>query len=343
MVLVAIVMLLVLIGATLFIVLGAGNALGGIKWSEKVLQGNVERDEKILQEYYDDYKSNDGGFDAYETSIMLAKAVEFTWRDCYKICKNEKELFTGFFARNPINFNKDMDCGNYPVNGGGKIYPYINKIAGKCSTADLGTDKTDIIDEWTVTVWGLSQNSEICNDKEWGNKNCGSMDVSKDGKSCADLCDRAGDGLDKIDWKAGAVAKSMIEEYKNIRIIYAPGGWTSEPEIIVKEITASSFDFSLSLNPTSGSVAKGSSTTTTVTATLTSGTAQTVSFSCPGLPPDISCSFNPTSITPTSSGTSSTLTISTALTTPAMTYPITVTGTGGGSTATNVYNLIILT
>ncbi len=232
-VLAAIIILIVLLVIVFVWGNNIGNLLGGINWSEKVLQGNAERDEKILQEFYDNYKSNDGGFDAYETSILLAKAIEFTWRDCYKICKDEKELFTGFFAKNPIEFNKNMDCNNYPVSGGGKIYPDISRIRGKCSAADLGTDKTQIIDEWTVTAWGLSQNSEICNNKEWGNDNCGSMDVEEAGKSCDDLCDRAGDGLDKIDWKAGEIAKSS-SGYKNIRIIYTPGGWL-KPEIIVKK------------------------------------------------------------------------------------------------------------
>jgi len=43
-----------------------------------------------------------------------------------------------------------------------------------------------------------------------------------------------------------------------------------------------SFDFSLSVNPNSGTVTQGGSVTTTVTANLISGTSQPVSFSCGG-------------------------------------------------------------
>ncbi len=98
------------------------------------------------------------------------------------------------------------------------------------------------------------------------------------------------------------------------------------------------FDFSLSVNPTSGSVTQGNSTTTSVTATLTSGTTQPVSFSYSGLPSGATASFSPVSCNPTCS---STLTITTSSTTPVGTYPITVTGTGGGQTKTTTFTLTV--
>lgn len=226
-----------------------GNMLVGIKWSDKVLQNNVDNQEKELQSIYDDYKNNDGGFDAYEISIILAKAIEFTWNDCYNLCKDERELFTGFFLKNPIDFSKNMDCGSYPASSGDKVYPSIGKISGWCSTSDLGVDKTKKADEWTVTIWGLG-NTAMCSNyklssnegsKQWGNSNCGSMDVSKGGKKCADSCDKSGAGIDKIDWQAGEIQKGS--KYGNIRIIYTPNagaimGIGGEPKIIVREISA---------------------------------------------------------------------------------------------------------
>ena len=84
-------------------------------------------------------------------------------------------------------------------------------------------------------------------------------------------------------------------------------------------------DFSMSLNPTSGTVQAGQSVTTTVGTQTTSGSAQTVSLSAGGLPSGATASFNPSSVT---SGNSSTLTLATASSTPSGTYQVTVTGTG---------------
>ncbi|MBU3957758.1 MAG: hypothetical protein KKB25_01655, partial [Nanoarchaeota archaeon] len=210
--------ILLVLAAVVYFVWGGNisNLLGGINWSDKVLQNNVENQEKELQKLYDDYKSNDGGFDAYETSILLAKAIEFTWRDCYNICKDERELFTGFFLKNPIDFSKDMDCDSYPISGGDKIYPNIFYIKGRCSAADLGVDKTKKVDEWTVTSWGLA-NATMCtsyklsgseDNKQWGNTPCkGDSEISESGKRCADFCDTGGWGADKIDWQAGIMQK----------------------------------------------------------------------------------------------------------------------------------------
>ena len=108
----------------------------------------------------------------------------------------------------------------------------------------------------------------------------------------------------------------------------------------VELVELEAFDFSLSVNPSSGNVAQGESTTTTVTATLVSGTTKPVSFDCPaGLPSGASCSFSPTSCNPTCT---STLTISTSPTTPTGTHSITVRGTGGGITRSAPYTLTVL-
>jgi len=98
------------------------------------------------------------------------------------------------------------------------------------------------------------------------------------------------------------------------------------------------FDFTLSLNPYSGSVIQGSSITTTATATLTSGPTTSVSFSCSNLPAGASCSFIPTSCNPTCT---STATVYTTDSIPVGSYSITITGTGG-VTKTTTYTLTVL-
>jgi subtilisin-like proprotein convertase family protein len=88
-------------------------------------------------------------------------------------------------------------------------------------------------------------------------------------------------------------------------------------------------DFSITVNPTSQTVAAGSSTTYTVATAVTAGVAQTVSLSVSGLPAGVTGSFSPASVT---AGGSSTLTLTAAATTGAGTTNFTITGTGTSAT-----------
>ncbi|MFF9840622.1 M4 family metallopeptidase [Streptomyces sp. NPDC013740] len=96
-------------------------------------------------------------------------------------------------------------------------------------------------------------------------------------------------------------------------------------------------DFSLALNPASGSVQPGASVTATVNTTTTGGSAQTVQLSASGAPSGVTVSFSPSSVT---SGSSSTMTVQAAAGTANGTYPITVTGTGS-ATHTVTYQLTV--
>ncbi|MFF5209266.1 M28 family peptidase [Streptosporangium sp. NPDC000396] len=102
--------------------------------------------------------------------------------------------------------------------------------------------------------------------------------------------------------------------------------------------TPTSRDFSISTNPTSGTVQAGQSATSTVATATTAGTAQRVNLSASGLPSGATAGFNPSSVT---SGGSSTLTIATTASTPAGTYQVTITGTGETATHTAVYTLTV--
>ncbi len=96
-------------------------------------------------------------------------------------------------------------------------------------------------------------------------------------------------------------------------------------------------DFSVSVSPTSGSIAQGGSTTATVSTATTSGSAQTVSLSASGAPSGVTVSFSPSSVT---SGGSATMTVSATSTAATGTYTITVTGTGA-VTHTATYSLTV--
>ncbi|MGC0421878.1 M4 family metallopeptidase [Embleya sp. AB8] len=84
-------------------------------------------------------------------------------------------------------------------------------------------------------------------------------------------------------------------------------------------------DFSLALNPTSGTVSPGGNVSTTVNTATTSGTAQTVTLAASGLPSGVTAQFTPGTV---QSGASSTLKLSASSTATAGTYTVTVTGSG---------------
>ncbi|MEV0533838.1 M28 family peptidase [Kitasatospora sp. NPDC050463] len=96
-------------------------------------------------------------------------------------------------------------------------------------------------------------------------------------------------------------------------------------------------DYSLAVNPASGSVQPGASTTAAVSTAVTSGTAQAVNLAVSGAPAGVSVSVSPTSV---QAGSSATLTASASSSATPGTYVITVTGTGS-ATHTAQYTLTV--
>lgn len=88
-------------------------------------------------------------------------------------------------------------------------------------------------------------------------------------------------------------------------------------------------NFSISPNPSSLSIAQGSSGTSTISTAVTSGSAATVSLSASVSPAGPTASLSPTSVT---AGGSSTLTVSVGSTVAAGSYTVTVKGTEGSVT-----------
>ncbi len=101
--------------------------------------------------------------------------------------------------------------------------------------------------------------------------------------------------------------------------------------------TAAPFDFTLSLNPQTGTIVQGSSNGTTVTVNLVSGARQTVGLSCQNAPLGVACLLSPSSTNFTSS-----LTVSTSGSTLLGTYPMTVSGTAGTIVRNATYTFTVL-
>ncbi|MGV9281165.1 M20/M25/M40 family metallo-hydrolase [Streptomyces sp. NPDC003730] len=96
-------------------------------------------------------------------------------------------------------------------------------------------------------------------------------------------------------------------------------------------------DFSLSVNPSSGTIDPGGSAAVTVNTATTGGEAQTVRLSATGAPTGVSVGFSPASVT---SGQSATATVRVAAGTAGGTYTLTLTGTGT-VTHTTTYTLTV--
>lgn len=126
-------------------------------------------------------------------------------------------------------------------------------------------------------------------------------------------------------------------------LAFATGGvnrvtLTSEGVAVFAGWAPPSFDFSLALNPTSGSAVPSTafSLNSTVTVTLVAGATKPVALSGASVPVGPTVSFAPTQVTPT--GTS-TMTLSSVAGVAAGTYTVTVTGTGSGATHSATYTL----
>lgn len=97
-------------------------------------------------------------------------------------------------------------------------------------------------------------------------------------------------------------------------------------------------DFSLTLNPASGSVQQGASVTTTVATSTTTGQAQQVTLTASGLPAGVTASFNPATV---QSGQSSTLTLTASSTSAPGPSTVTVKGQGSAQAHTADYALTV--
>ena len=103
-------------------------------------------------------------------------------------------------------------------------------------------------------------------------------------------------------------------------------------------VLAAVFDFSVSVNPSIGSVMQGNSANTTVTVSLISSPSKLVRLSSTGCPPSAACSFSRTSGIPTYT---STFNVAASASTPAGTYPINIIGTKDGKSHSAIYTLTV--
>src|SRR5271155_2572394 len=118
--------------------------------------------------------------------------------------------------------------------------------------------------------------------------------------------------------------------------ITATGGGITHTATISLTVTAPvTGSFTISVSPTSGYLDQGQSGYAVVTTTVTGNFSSAVLLSASGVPSGVTVTFSPASIAAPGSGTSEML-LTVSRNAPTGTYPITITGTGGGITQTTV-------
>src|SRR5271157_1896303 len=99
-------------------------------------------------------------------------------------------------------------------------------------------------------------------------------------------------------------------------------------------------NFALSASPAALSIQQGNQGTSTITTAISGGFNSSISLSASGMPTGTTVSFNPSTMPAPGAG-SSTMTITVGSSTPVGTYPITVTGNGGGTQQNATVNLMV--
>ena len=125
-------------------------------------------------------------------------------------------------------------------------------------------------------------------------------------------------------------------------VVTGNGGGVQSSATVTLTVTDPQPSFSLSASPSSLTVQQGNQGSSTLTSTIVGGFNSSITLSASGAPSGATVSFNPQTIPAPGSGNSA-VTISVGSSTPAGTYPITLTGNGGGVQQTATVTLTVTT
>ncbi len=120
------------------------------------------------------------------------------------------------------------------------------------------------------------------------------------------------------------------------------GGGVQQTATVTLTVTAAAQpDFILTVSPPALAIAQGSAGNTTATTTLLAGFNNPISLSASGVPAGTTLTFNPQSLPAPGAG-SSAITLTVGANTPLGTYPITITGNGGGMQHNATIQLMVI-
>ncbi len=129
------------------------------------------------------------------------------------------------------------------------------------------------------------------------------------------------------------VASTTATGTYTITVTGTGGGITNTATVSLTVTGTSSGAFTISVSPSSGYLDQGQSGYAVVTTSVSGGFNAPIAFSATGQPSGVTISFSPASIAAPGSGTSD-MNLTVSRSAPVGTYPITITGTGGGITHT---------
>ncbi|MGO4880245.1 MAG: protease pro-enzyme activation domain-containing protein [Bryobacteraceae bacterium] len=130
-----------------------------------------------------------------------------------------------------------------------------------------------------------------------------------------------------------AVASNTATGTYTITVTGSGGGTTHTTSVSLTVTAQTTGNFTISVSPTSGYLDRGQSGYAVVTTRVSGGFNSAISLNATGVPSGVTYNFTPSSIAAPGSGTADfNLTVSGSA--PLGTYPITITGTGGGVTHT---------
>jgi subtilase family serine protease len=132
-----------------------------------------------------------------------------------------------------------------------------------------------------------------------------------------------------------AVATTTASGTYTITVTGTGGGITHTATVSLTVTAATKGAFTISVSPPAGYLYQGQSGYAVITTTVSGGFDSAIALTASGQPTGVTVSFSPASIAAPGSGTSDML-LSVARNAPTGTYPITITGTGGGITHTTV-------
>jgi subtilase family serine protease len=132
-----------------------------------------------------------------------------------------------------------------------------------------------------------------------------------------------------------AVASTTATGTYPITVTGTGGGLTHTASVSLTVTAATSGSFTISVSPTSGYLDQGQSGYAVVSTSATGGFNSAIALSASGVPTGVTYSFTPKNIKAPGTG-SSDFNLTVARNAPTGTFPITITGTGGGVTQSTV-------
>ncbi len=125
-------------------------------------------------------------------------------------------------------------------------------------------------------------------------------------------------------------------------VVSASGGGDTANETLSLTVTANGQpNFAISASPATLTIQQGNQGASVITTTVSGGFNSSISLSASGMPAGTTVSFNPQTIPAPGAGSSGMIVI-TASNTPVGTYPITVTGNGGGIQQNTIVTLTVI-